>query len=66
MAATIEEARKKAIKDFEANYNERHFITPDDEDRDEDMRGHRETLNEDLAKEPFILEEGVIFIEGSN
>lgn len=66
MAATVEEAREKAIKDFEANYDERHFITPDDEDRDENMHYHRKIIDNDIAKEPFVLEDGVIFIEGSN
>lgn len=72
MAESIEEARGKATKNFLDNFNERHGFTEKDyegsdnlnKDRAESLAHEQDVFNKDIAKEPFILEEGVMFVQG--
>lgn len=67
IAPSVEEARRKARINFEADIRERHewlFLDPNDPDEQEMIEEHRAKFENDIASEPETTE--VLFIGGSD
>ena len=69
-APGVEQARVLALKKFETHVREKRLFIyegwePDEDDLD-DIERHLNTLKDDLSKDPVIIKNDAVFIEGSD